>query len=314
MTTSAAPSPTSADVSAPREAGGIPRHLSVGDTAERVREAADAADLARRRYVLFDFDGTLADTKPGIIATAVKVLREWGMTDEQIGDAGRLVGPPFPRAYCDIYGVTPQEADELARRYSEAYFKLGPESHALFAGMDGLLRELRDQGRTLAVATSKHQEAAERFLQEDGVLDLFAVVAGKVDPAHADKATAVRRALAAMGARPEDAVMVGDRFYDVEGARANGVPCVGVLFGTATRQEMEEAGAAAIVESVDGLRAVLLGPRRATACGDAREAAVSDVPGESGGPAVAGVSDGPGAPAACGGLAALGTCENGGAR
>ena len=240
----------------------MPRHLSADAVAERLREAADAADLARRRFVLFDFDGTLADTRPGIVATATKVLRAWGMSDEEIGDVGRLVGPPFPRAYSDIYGVSPADADELTRIYSEEYAKLGPSSHALFAGMGELLGELRDAGRTLGVATSKHQETAERFLQEDGVLELFAAVAGKVDPAHADKATAVRRALSAMGASPEDAVMVGDRFYDVEGARANGVPCIGVLFGTATRQEMEDAGAAAIVSSVEELRSVLLGMHR----------------------------------------------------
>ena len=223
------------------------------------REAADALDLAGRHCVIFDFDGTLADTKPGIVATAVKVLRAWGMTDEQIGDAGRLVGPPFPRAYSDIYGVSPEEAVELARRYSEEYAKLGPESHALFPGMGELLRELRDRGRRLAVATSKHQEMAARFLEEDGVLGLFDVVAGKVDPAHADKATAVRRVLSGLGVGADDAVMVGDRFYDVEGARANGVPCVGVLFGTATRDELEDAGAAAVVSSADELRSVLLG-------------------------------------------------------
>lgn len=231
------------------------------NAAERARRAADAADLVGRRFVIFDFDGTLADTRPGIVATATKVLRAWGMSDEEIGDVGRLVGPPFPRAFSDIYGVAPTEADELARLYSEEYAKLGPSSHALFAGMTELLAELRDEGRRLGVATSKHQVTAERFLQEDGVLELFAVVAGKVDPAHADKATAVRRALTALGARPEDAVMVGDRFYDVEGARANGVPCVGVLFGTATRQELEDAGAAAVVDSVEGLREALLGPR-----------------------------------------------------
>lgn len=215
--------------------------------------------LADRRCVIFDFDGTLANTKPGIVATATKVLRGWGLTDEEIGDAGRLVGPPFPRAYTDIYGIAPADAEELSRRYSEEYRKLGPQSHELFDGMRELLEELRAHGRRLAVATSKHQEMARRFLEDDGVLGLFELVAGKVDPAHADKANAVRRALAGMGASADEAVMVGDRLYDVEGARANEVPCVGVLFGTATRAELEDAGAVAVVESVAGLRRVLLG-------------------------------------------------------
>ena len=99
----------------------------------------------------------------------------------------------------------------------------------------------------------------KRMLFEDGVADAFDAVIAQTDPARADKASLISDALAALGCSPEAAVMVGDRNYDVEGARANDVPCVGVLFGTATRRELEDAGAAAIVESVTELRHVLLG-------------------------------------------------------
>ena len=215
--------------------------------------------LSERPFVFFDFDGTLADTKPGIIATARATLLEWGMTEEEMGDLDRLIGPPFPRAYCDIYGMSMADAEELTRRYRERYAKLGRESHPLFGGMAELLRDLVGAGRTLAVTSSKRQEFAEPMLADEGVLDLFSAVVAQRDPAHADKPYLVRATLEALGAAPEDAVMVGDRFYDVEGAKANGVPCVGVLFGTATRAELEGAGAAAVVESVAELRRVLLG-------------------------------------------------------
>lgn len=221
--------------------------------------APTAADLARRPYVFFDFDGTLADTKPSIIATARATLSEWGMTEEEMGDLNRLIGPPFPRAYCDIYGMSMADAEELTRRYRERYARLGRASHPLFDGMADLLRDLVAAGRTITVTSSKRQELAERMLAEEGVLDLFAAVVAQRDPAHADKAYLVRATLEAVGARPDEAVMVGDRFYDVEGAAANGVPCVGVLFGTATRDELEGAGAVATVESVAGLRRLLLG-------------------------------------------------------
>lgn len=215
--------------------------------------------LSARPFVFFDFDGTLADTKPSIIATARATLAEWGMTDEEMGDLDRLIGPPFPRAYCDIYGMSMPDAEELTRRYRARYAQLGRESHPLFDGMAELLRDLVAAGRTLAVTSSKRQEFAESMLADEGVLDLFAAVVAQRDPAHADKPYLVRATLEALGATPDRSVMVGDRFYDVEGAKANGVPCIGVLFGTATRAELEGAGAAAVVESVGELCRVLLG-------------------------------------------------------
>lgn len=215
--------------------------------------------LVRRPYVFFDFDGTLANTKPSIIATARATLAEWGMTEEEMGDLNRLIGPPFPRAYADIYGMPMADAEELTRRYRARYARLGPESHPLFDGMAELLRDLVAAGRTLAVTSSKRQEFAESMLADEGVHDLFAAIVAQRDPAHADKPYLVGATLEALGARPDEAVMVGDRFYDVEGAAANGVPCVGVLFGTATREELEGAGAAAVVESVAELRRVLMG-------------------------------------------------------
>ena len=218
-----------------------------------------SADLARRPYVLFDFDGTLADTKPSIIATARATLAEWGMTDEEMGDLNRLIGPAFPRAYTDIYGLSAGDAEELTRRYRERYARLGREAHPLFDGMADLLRDLVAAGRTIAVTSSKHQELAEKMLAEEGVRGLFAAVVAQRDPARADKPHLVCETLEVLGARPDEAVMVGDRFYDVEGASANRVPCVGVLFGSAARAELEDAGAAAVVESIAELRRVLLG-------------------------------------------------------
>lgn len=217
------------------------------------------ADLSQRPYVFFDFDGTLANTKPSIIATARQTLAEWGMTEEEMGDLNRLIGPPFPRAYTDIYGLSPADAEELTRRYRARYALLGPESHPLFDGMASLLRDLVAAGRRLAVTSSKRQEFAESMLADEGVRDVFSAVVAQRDPAHADKPYLVRATLEALGATPDQAVMVGDRFYDVQGAAANGVPCVGVLFGTATRAELVGAGAAAVVESVAELRRVLLG-------------------------------------------------------
>lgn len=231
---------------------------------ERVDAPADEVvmvpPLSERPCVLFDFDGTLADTKPAIVDTARRVLREWGMTDEQIADPGRLVGPPFPAAFSMVYGMSDEDAAEVTRRYRAIYTKLGLETHMLFDGMAELLHCLKAAGKRLAITTSKREEMAHTMLTDNGVEQLFDVIVGQTDPTRADKATLLGDTLAALGCSADEAVMVGDRFYDVEGAVANGVPCVGVyLGGTAPEGELEAAGAAACAHSVEGLGKVLLG-------------------------------------------------------
>ena len=224
----------------------------------RTTMAAD--DFSCRPYVLFDFDGTLANTRPGIVSTAREVLSAWGMSEEEMGDLGRLVGPPFPAAFTQVYGMSEDEAREVAGRYRARYRELGPETHPLFDGLAELLESLRASGRHLAVTTSKMRDTAVRFLQDDGVYELFDEVVGQVDPARADKAHLVEDSLAAFGCTADEAVMVGDRFYDVEGALANGVPCVGVYYGdTAPAGELERAGAAACARTVAELGRILMG-------------------------------------------------------
>ena len=215
-------------------------------------------DLRARECILFDFDGTLADTKPTIMRVARKVLGDWGLTEEEIGDAGRLVGPPFPGAFTEVYGLSAADAAEVARRYREIYAGLGPETYPLFGGMGEVLSRLLGAGRRLAVTTSKRQPLVERMLADQGIVDDFEVIVGQTDPSKADKFHLVERTLAELDAKASDAVMVGDRFYDVDGARAAGVPCVCVLFGTAERSELEAAGAAAICETPGELAKVLL--------------------------------------------------------
>ena len=223
-------------------------------------DAAPACDLTAKRCILFDFDGTLADTKPTIVKIARRVLREWGMTDEQVGDAGRLVGPPFPGAFTEVYGMSPEDALEVTRRYRAIYADLGPETHPLFDGMAELLFDLKAAGRRLAITSSKMQGTVTDCLKDTGIYDAFEVIVGQVDPTRADKTHLVEDSLSALGCGADDAVMVGDRFYDVAGARANDVACVGVyLGGTARSGELEEAGATVCVHSVARLRRILLG-------------------------------------------------------
>lgn len=211
------------------------------------------------KVVVFDFDGTIADTKESIIRTAKTVLSRWGFGERDLERVGDLIGPPFPQAFEWVFGLSAEDAREVTRQYRDIYNNLGLEAWPAFPGVVELLRDLRAAGRTLAVASSKRTYLVERGLTDNGVLGLFDTVCAREADSESTKEDAIRGALARLGANAGDAVMVGDRFHDVDAANACGIPCVGVLYGnTADRAELEDAGAAAIASTVEELRDLLL--------------------------------------------------------
>lgn len=222
--------------------------------------ALTGEDVTGRKLVLFDFDGTLANTVPAITETARTVLLRHGRTDADLGDLRRLVGPPFPQAYSMVYGFSEDEAAQITREYREIYHGLGPAGWPLFDGMRELLCDLRAAGRRLAVASSKRSQTVGIALKDNAVEELFDVALGKPSDEDIRKADTIRRVLTELGASPDEAVMVGDRHHDVEAALACGIPCVGVSYGgTGDLAEFSEAGACAVADSVDELRHLLLG-------------------------------------------------------
>lgn len=232
---------------------------SAGPLTAEQRAAFSRVDPASRAVVLFDWDGTLCDTRAGIVATARVALTRWGMSEDALGDVGRLTGPTFPYAFSEVYGVTPAEAREISDIYHELYDALGPEARPLFPGVPQLLAELKRAGKVLALASSKREHKLTAMVEEAGIGSYFDAVVGAVHPDRVNKTQVISLALEQLEADARDALMVGDRFYDVEGAAAAGLPCVGANFGTARPGELAEAGACAVVDDVAGLGRALLG-------------------------------------------------------
>jgi phosphoglycolate phosphatase len=218
-----------------------------------------AVNLSSRSCVVFDYDGTLGDTLPSIVRTAREVLLGFGMAEEELGDLSRLVGPPFPEAYSLVYGLSPEDAAEVTRRYRAIYGSLGPSAWPTFPHMHEFLEDLRAAGKTLAVASSKRTALLRRCIADGGIAEFFTVIQGKEHDGTASKAQTIEYVISELGFSPDESVMVGDRHYDVDAAREVGVPCAGVYFGhTAAAGELEQAGAAAIAHSLEELRACLL--------------------------------------------------------
>ena len=224
-----------------------------------IRYLRDDIGLIGRRTIVFDFDGTLGDTMPSIVETARIVLLEFGIPEEELGDLTRLVGPPFPQAFAEIYGVTMDEAIDITERYRKRYNHQGIEAWPAFEGVHEMLATLRAAGLRLVVASAKGHWLLNKAISDNGLTEAFDAICGKQNDMTYTKVDAIKDALVMIGSTPADAVMVGDRDNDAEASAALGIPCVGVLWGgTGTLEELDGAGCVAVVDTVGELTELLL--------------------------------------------------------
>lgn len=215
-----------------------------------------------KRYYLFDLDGTLTDPEEGITKCMAYALQSFGI-EEDLADLRKFIGPPLRDTLRDDYGFNPQQAEAAVTKYRERFAVKGLYENVPYPGIGELLERLRNEGKTLLVATSKPTVYAQRILDHFDLAKYFSVVAGsELDGRRSKKGEVIAYALEQAGIPAADssrmAVMVGDRLYDVLGAKEHGMDCIGVLYGYGSRQELEEAGAAALAESVEQLGELLL--------------------------------------------------------
>lgn len=209
--------------------------------------------------LLFDLDGTLTESGPGIMHSAAWALEQLGMN---VGDPAllrRFVGPPLSDTFQNCYGVPPERVEEAIRLYRVWYNGHGGifESEP-YPGIVPLLEELNRRGKRLCVATSKPLPMAERVLEHWGLTAYFdGIFGGTMDEKGCKKSLVVAQALEFCADVPRERIlMVGDREHDIFGAHENGIACAGVLWGYGSREEFAAAGAEYIVENCAELLAL----------------------------------------------------------
>lgn len=205
--------------------------------------------------VVFDLDGTLFDAEEGIVSSVVKAMKEMGLEIPQGAQLRQVVGPPLRYSFHDLLNVPSERLDEAADRYAHIFRSEGMYRYSVYPGIRTMLRVLKENGIYVALASSKPRDLCEHILRHYGLRHFFDRVIGETDShAKLGKPEMIRRALPE---HYERAAMVGDRLYDMEGAKAAGVDGVGAVYGCGSVEELQNAGATLLVSDADELRELL---------------------------------------------------------
>jgi phosphoglycolate phosphatase len=212
------------------------------------------------RTLLFDLDGTLTDSRTGIVRSMRHALECLGAPCPDDAVLASYIGGPLRAAFAALLATADPALPERALvLYRERYAGTGLYENRVYPGVDRMLDELAGQARLL-VATQKFAPYARTIVEHFGLGRYFAGVYGTDLHGRLDDKTAViAHLLRAEGAAPAEALMIGDRAHDVLAARANGVRTLGVLWGYGSRRELVDAGADALCEAPAGLPAGVAG-------------------------------------------------------
>lgn len=202
---------------------------------------------------LFDLDGTISDTSPGIIKGVLYALKMFGIEETDSTRLYKMIGPPLWYSFEQFYGFSREKALEAVKYYREYYTEKGIYDNCIYDGLKDVVNVLKEAGKILAVATSKPEPFAKTMIEQLGLTPYFNYVVGmELDGGRGTKAEVIRYALEACGIQDKSKVlMIGDREYDVIGASEVGVDSLGILYGYGTREELKKAGATYIVETVE---------------------------------------------------------------
>jgi phosphoglycolate phosphatase len=199
--------------------------------------------------VLFDLDGVLVDSRAAFAGSVNAALADQGRPQRPADELYGYLGPPLHRTFAALVPEAGEdELDALVLGYRARYRSVMASESTLFPGIADTLDRLAGE-LPLVVATSKAQALAEPLLKALGVARFFGAIVGPSLQARDEaKSLTIARALEGLP-HARRAVMVGDRKFDVLGARAHDLPCIGVLWGIGSERELRDAGAAALASA-----------------------------------------------------------------
>lgn len=206
-----------------------------------------------KKVILFDLDGTLMNTKEGITKCAAYALKHYGIYVEDLDSLDFFIGPPLHKSFEEFYGFDEKKATEAASVYRERYRDIGVYECEPYTGIEEVLNYLFEKGYQLAVATSKPEIFAKQIMEKFKFSKYFVTIVGSLlDNSRSSKKEVIEEAFAQLGVgtvyQKSEVLMVGDRKHDIIGAKQTGIETLGVKYGFARENELQEAGADYIAE------------------------------------------------------------------
>jgi phosphoglycolate phosphatase len=199
--------------------------------------------------LLFDLDGTLTDSAEGITKSVAAALSHFGI-EVAPETLGGFIGPPLGWSFPHFFHLDAAQTDEAIEVFRERYDRVGKFENRVYDGIPEALTALAAAGYRLAVATSKPEHFAVEILAHFDLTRYFACIAGAAPDEKGGKREVIRDALHRMGdLAPGEALMIGDRLHDMDGAHAEGLRAVGALWGYGSLEELSAHGAEFLVRT-----------------------------------------------------------------
>ena len=213
------------------------------------------------KYIFFDLDGTIIDSSEGVTNSVAYALEKYNIKVSDKKELYKFIGPPIIESFQKFYGFSKEEANTALKYYREHYKEEGVLENTLYPGIVDLIKALKDDNRTLIIATSKPEVYAKQILEDFGIAKFFTHIAGStLDGTRLTKSHVMKYAVEISDIEDfSKAVMIGDREYDVLGAKEMGLSSIGVLYGFGSRKRLEKAGADFIATSAKDIGKILLG-------------------------------------------------------
>ena len=211
----------------------------------------------KQKHILFDLDGTLTDPMMGITKSVRYALNYYGIEVKDLNDLLPFIGPPLRDSFKEYYGFDEAKANEAVEKYREYYKTDGIFDNKVYQGMVECLQTLKDNGKKLYVATSKPEFFAKQIIEHFSLSKYFEYVGGSEFNSREKKVEVIEYVLKTNQIDNDDVIMVGDRKHDIIGAHENKIPCVGVLYGYGTEDELKQYQADYLVASVEELTELL---------------------------------------------------------
>lgn len=207
------------------------------------------------KYILFDLDGTLTDPKEGITKSVKYALNKYDIEVESLDNLIKFIGPPLKESFIEFYSFDEERAVNAIEYYREYFKDRGIFENGVYEGIPELLRELKNRGLIIAIATSKPTVFAERIVEHFGLKEYFNIIVGSnLDGTRTSKREVISYVLEQLNINNlEETVMIGDRKHDVIGAQKNNIDSIGVLYGYGDLKEFQEVAPTYIVDSVNDL-------------------------------------------------------------